>query len=83
MATTTDSALHEKLVDIMHDYLGPAGERFIDRQIEFHLKKEPSEIRDSDIDQFKEWVKVSLALLTDDKSLVDKCIVRIEALKSS
>lgn len=73
--------LHSQLVTIMSDYLGPAGERFIDRQIEFHLEKKPKEINPKDIDQFKEWVKVSLALLTEDKKLVDSCIVRIEKLK--
>lgn len=79
--SNTKPQLHEKLVDIMNEYLGPAGERFIDRQIEFHLNKKPSEINVNDIDQLKEWIKVSLALLTEDKKLVDNCIARLDNLK--
>ena len=73
--------LYHKLIAVMKKYLGPAGTRFLDRQIEFHLDKKPEEITSNDIDQFKEWVKVSLALLTEDKKLVDACIAEIEGLK--
>jgi hypothetical protein len=77
----TKTGIHDKLVHIMKAYLGPAGERFLDRQIEFHLNKKPRDIELEDVDQLKEWVKVSLALLTEDKPLVDRCIAEIETLK--
>lgn len=82
MATASPSMtdIHDQLVAIMRDYLGPAGERFLDRQIRFHLQKDPKTVNHEDVGQLKEWVKVSLALLTEDKRLVDDCIARLEAL---
>lgn len=76
-----NTSLHGSLVSILSDYLGPAGERFLDRQIEFHLNIKPEAVDKADLDKLEEWVKVSLALLTEDKSMVDKCIDRIDSLK--
>lgn len=80
-ATGSKKSLHDQLVDIISDYLGPAGERFVDRQIEFHLKKKPDKIVTKDLAQLSEWVKVSVALLTDDATTVDELVGRINKLK--
>ena len=65
--------LSSRIILITQEYLGPASERFIHRLIRFHLNKEPARLTKSDIPKLTEWVKVSLGLLTNDKSLVDKC----------
>jgi hypothetical protein len=69
--------LAEQVIDITQEYLGPTSDRFVTRLINFHLKKEPSELKVSDIKKLSEWVKVSLGLLTDDKALVDECEKKI------
>lgn len=63
--------LYQEIVAIAEKFLGPAGERFVQRQISFHLKKKPEEITKEDIPKISEWIKVSLALLTNDKKEVE------------
>ncbi len=77
MASTS---VYKQVVDITRDYLGPATERFLDRQIVFHLQKEPVKLTVEDIPSLAEWVKVSIAILTDDRSMVDDFTKRITAL---
>lgn len=72
--------LYEDIVSITEDYLGPAAQRFIDRQITFHLNKKPELVSKADLPKLAEWVKVSLALLTEDRGLVDGFSERINAL---
>ncbi|HSX48320.1 MAG TPA: hypothetical protein VLF41_02355 [Candidatus Nanoarchaeia archaeon] len=73
-------SLYEDIILITEDYLGPAAQRFIDRQITFHLDKKPEQINKADLPKLAEWVKVSLALLTEDRALVDGFSERINAL---
>lgn len=75
--------LYENIIDITQDYLGPAAQRFIDRQIAFHLHKNPQEITKADVPNLVEWVSVSLASLTEDTNAVKKCSDRISDLASS
>ncbi len=69
--------LYQEVVSITQDYLGPAARRFVDRIISFHLDKDPHQLTKKDIPQLTEWIKVSLGLLTEDKSMVDDCEKRI------
>jgi len=73
-------SLYEEVVTVTSDYLGPAAQRFIDRQIESHLEKKPQEISPTDLKKLVEWCKVSLALLTQDKDEVDKYAERLSGL---
>ena len=70
-------ALLDELVGITEEYLGPAAHRFIDRQIIFHLDKEPSEILPEDIPRLAVWMRVTVALLTEDRSLVEDFTQRV------
>ena len=65
------TSIYQQAVQITKDYLGPAAERFISRQITFHLQKDPEQLTKKDIPQLAEWVKVSIAILTEDKKMVD------------
>ncbi len=74
-------SIYQEALNIAKDYLGPAAERFINRQIMFHLGKKPELLTKKDIPQLAEWVKVSIAILTDDKNMVDDFNKRILKLK--
>jgi hypothetical protein len=72
--------LVDRVINVTQNYLGPAGARFIKRQIIFHLKIKPQDLRREDLPKLVEWVKVSLALLTEDSQMVDRCERDILAL---
>jgi hypothetical protein len=76
-------SIHNQAVEITQDYLGPAAERFIDRQIVFHLSKDPKTLDREDIPRLAEWVKVSIAVLTANKRLVDEFNERILAISKA
>lgn len=71
------SSIYEQAVAITRDYLGPAAERFIARQITFHLGKGPDDLALEDLPRLAEWVKVSIAVLTEDKEMVEEFSQRI------
>lgn len=74
-------SIYQQALIITKDYLGPAADRFLVRQITFHLQKEPEQLNKRDIPQLAEWVKVSIAILTEDKKMVDDFTRRILKLK--
>ena len=75
--------LYLKIVEVTGDYLGPASKRFIDRQIINHLNKQPEEISDADMDSLIEWTTAAMALLTEDKHMVENYKHRLKTLKGS
>lgn len=76
------SRVYNEVIDITRDYLGPATERFLNRQIIFHLNKEPRQLTDKDIPKLAEWVKVSIAILSEDRKMVDEFSKRIMSLST-
>jgi hypothetical protein len=72
--------LYDTIVSIVEDYLGPAAGRFVDRQIEYHLHKRPTQVAGSDLQQLTEWIRVSLAVLTNDHTIIDDCVGRLARL---
>jgi hypothetical protein len=71
------NTVYQQALLITRDYLGPAAERFISRQIHFHLHKTPEMLTKEDIPEFAAWVKVSIEVLTDDNEMVDDFTERI------
>jgi hypothetical protein len=67
----TTASLYGQVVQVTQDYLGPASERFIDRQIQTHLKKRPEELTETDLEKLVDWLKIAIALLTEDGKTVD------------
>jgi len=63
---------YDNLVDLTEDYLGPAAERFIQRQIRVHLDKEPDQLTQNDLPKLANWVKVAIAILTEDSQMVNQ-----------
>ena len=71
MITTTAPTVYDQVLQVTTDYLGPAAERFITRQIKVHLDKKPSELSPADVAKLADWLKVAIALLTEDNKMVD------------
>lgn len=65
------ASLYQQVVKVTREYLGPATERFISRQIQTHLRKQPEDLTESDLAELVDWVKIAIALLTEDAKLVD------------
>ena len=77
-----DTEIYDQTVEIVRYYLGPAGKRYIDRQVKFHLKKSPKDLSAADLKQLLEWIRVSLALLTDDQTMVDEAVSKLKKVSS-
>jgi hypothetical protein len=72
--------LYEQAVHVGTDFLGPAGERFMRRQISTHLGIEPEQLQRTDMEELVNWVRLTVALLTDDSGHVDAFAERLLAL---
>ena len=71
------TSLYDNIVEVLEYYLGPAGKRFVDRQIESHLSKSPDQVTAEDLPELTEWMKVSMAYLTDNQNTIDECSRRL------
>ncbi|HEV7454876.1 MAG TPA: hypothetical protein VGO07_06480 [Candidatus Saccharimonadales bacterium] len=74
------ASVYQQAVDISTDYLGPAGERFMRRQIMTHLGKKPENLTKKDIHELVNWIQLTVALLTSDKKIIDSFSERLIAL---
>jgi hypothetical protein len=72
--------LYDRVVRITHIYLGPAADRFIDRQVQNHLSKTPSQLTASDLTSLIDWIRVAVSLLTDDKEIIEEYIDQLRIL---
>lgn len=73
--------LYDEAVEITEEFLGPAGERFLNRQIVTHLNIEPEELERKHLQQLVEWVRLTFAVLTDDANHVEAFSKRLLALE--
>jgi hypothetical protein len=72
--------LYQQVVKVTQDYLGPAAERFVTRQIQTHLRKQPEALTQADLAKLVDWIKVAIALLTEDAKMVDDFTKELLAL---
>ncbi len=82
MAVARES-LYKQAVEISEEYLGPAGERFIRRQITTHLGTEPEKLAKKDVPQLVNWVGLAFALLTNNQAEVEGFTEDLLALTKS
>ena len=75
-----DPLLYDKLLHITYVYLGPAADRFIDRQVRNHLHKAPDKLSQDDLLQLIDWIRVAVSLLTDDGEAVEEYAARLRQL---
>jgi uncharacterized protein YegL len=80
---TGNTTLYEDVVNITYDYLGPATDRFVTRQIKNHLHKRPEELRKKDLKELIEWISAAVNLLSDDNKLVSKYVSDLRRLVKS
>lgn len=72
--------LYAQVVLITHSYLGPAADRFIARQVQNHLHKEPVDLSESDLLKLIDWVRVAVSLITEDSAIVEEYITSLREL---
>lgn len=75
-----DMTLYDQVVRVTHVYLGPAADRFIVRQVQNHLHKDPSEITSKDLLQLIDWIRVAVSLLTDDSEIIEEYTLQLQNL---
>lgn len=80
---SADKKLYLSVIQVTEEYLGPAGKRFIDRQIRNHLDKEPGEISQNELEHLSEWMRLAFALLTNDRNMLNEYTSRIDGLKAN
>lgn len=76
---STDT-LYDKVVRVTHVYLGPAADRFIARQVQNHLHKQPSELSAKDLQRLIDWIRVTVSLLTEDSEIIEEYISQLISL---
>ncbi|HWT55451.1 MAG TPA: hypothetical protein VN031_00275 [Candidatus Microsaccharimonas sp.] len=80
MASGKNTSVYERVVEVTHIYLGPAADRFIDRQVQSHVHKDPSKLTLQDLELLIDWIQVAVALLTDDSEIVEEYIIQLHKI---
>ena len=71
---------YRQVVSVTEEFLGPAAERFVNRQIEFRLGKPPETIGRDDIPKLKETLGVALGLLVKDQQIVNQAMHKFDLI---
>jgi hypothetical protein len=74
------TSLFDDVVAVTYDYLGPAADRFVVRQIRNHLEKDPSQLEREDLRQLIEWIQLAMRLISDDAYIVDHYVADLEKM---
>lgn len=69
-----DETLYDRVVRVTHVYLGPAADRFIARQVQNHLHKQPEDLTEKDLGKLVDWIRVTVSLLTEDSEVIEEYI---------
>jgi hypothetical protein len=72
--------LYDRVVRVTYDYLGPAADRFVARQVRSHLHKEPEQLKKTDLTGLIDWIKIAMNLLSNDDRLVARYISELREL---
>ncbi len=80
MEGLNNTQLYDKVVRITNVYLGPAADRFIARQVQNHLHKKPEELSHKDLLLLIDWIRVAVALLTDDSEIIEEYAAQLHKL---
>ena len=72
--------LYSRVVRITHVYLGPAADRFISRQVQNHLHKDPQDLSQQDLIKLIDWIRIAVSLLTEDSDIVDEYVIQLQLL---
>lgn len=75
--------LYDKVVNISEEFLGPAGERFIRRQIETHLEIVPENIQVKHLSKLVDWTRLTFTMVTSDSRVVNDFASKLSDLVNS
>lgn len=75
-----EDSLYGKVVNITDEYLGPAADRFVARQISNHLHKNPLELNRKDLKRLIDWAGLAMSVLCEDEKLVHTYITNLKNL---
>jgi len=78
-----EPSIYDQVVRVTHVYLGPAADRFIDRQVENHLHKAPEELSKADLRSLIDWIRVVVSLLTEDGEIIEEYVGELHKLAAS
>jgi hypothetical protein len=73
-------SLYDQVVDTTHLYLGPAADRFIARQVQNHLHKQPQQLSTRDLDGLIDWIQIAVSLLTEDSEIIEDYVAELRKL---
>lgn len=71
---------YQKVIAVCEEYLGPAGERFIRRQIKTHLNIEPEKISKSHLHELANWSSLTFAVLTSNADEVEEFAKKLSSI---
>ena len=74
------ASLYKQVVKVTHTYLGPAADRFIIRQVQNHLQKEPEDLSEEDLQKLIDWIRAAISVLTDDSDMINEYVQRLKQL---
>lgn len=74
---------YDQVVRITHVYLGPAADRFISRQVQNHLHKQPEQLTYSDLDRLIDWIRVAVSLITEDSEIIEEYTLQLQRLAAT
>lgn len=80
MVVAAENQLYKHVVEVTREYLGPAADRFISRQVANHLQKTPDDLEPADLGQLIDWLKLSMAFLTKDERLIEDYVSELQAI---
>lgn len=72
--------LYDRVVRVTHVYLGPAADRFIARQVQNRLHKQPQDLSSKDLSSLIDWIRVTVSLLTEDSEIIEEYISQLVVL---
>jgi len=75
-----DMLLYDRVVRITRVYLGPAADRFIGRQVQNHLQKNPQALSSEDLGMLIDWIRVAMSLLTEDSEIIEEYTTQLQEL---
>ena len=74
MSSSPQLTLYKKVVDITTEYIGPAADRFVARQIRSHLNKPPEQLKKQDLVRLIDWIGLAMALITEDEKVLSEYV---------
>jgi hypothetical protein len=74
--------LYDQVVVVTHEYLGPSADRFIARQVQNHLHKQPEQLSREDLIHLIDWIRVAVSLITEDSHIIEAYTTQLTGLTS-